>query len=342
VVQHSRNRRIVVIGASGNVGTGVLRALAAQHPDDDVVGVCRRPPTESHQDVEWRVVDLGAPSAAMDLGPVLTGADAVVHLGWAIQPVRDEARLNRVNIGGTRAVLRAMTAAGVDQLVYASSLGAYAPGATEPVDESWPDSGQRTSVYSRQKVVIERMLDHFEQENPGVAVARIRPTLVVQRDAATEIRTLFLGPLVPRPALALLRDGALPLVPLPAGISLQFVHADDVGDAVVRILDRRAVGPFNLAADILDIDELAALLGARAVPVPPASVRAAVVALHAAHAVPVSPGWYDVAMNTPVMNTSRARVELGWVPRYSSAQGARELLDGLAGGVAGPTAALGA
>jgi nucleoside-diphosphate-sugar epimerase len=342
MIEDSRNRTIVVTGASGNVGTGVLRALAEQHPDAHVVGVCRRPPADAHHDVDWRVVDLGSPSAAADLGPVLRGADAVVHLGWAIQPVRDEEQLDRVNIDGTRALLRAMVAEGVDQLVYASSLGVYAPGATEPVDERWPDSGQRTSVYSRQKVVIERMLDHFEHENPGVAVARIRPTLVVQRDAATEIRTLFLGPLVPRPALALLRDGALPVLPLPAGLALQFVHADDVGDAVVRILDRRAVGSFNLAADALDIDELAALLGARAVPVPPGSVRAAVVALHAAHAVPVSPGWYDVAMNTPVMNTARARDELGWVPRYSSTQGAQELLDGLATGAVGPTAAMGA
>lgn len=334
--------RIVVTGATGNVGTGVLRQLAAQHPDTQVVGVCRRPPAEVVDGVQWHVVDLASPTAAGDLAPALAGADAVVHLGWAIQPVRDEEQLDRVNIDGTRALLRAMVEQHVDHLVYASSLGVYAPGATAPVDESWPDSGQRTSVYSRQKVVIERMLDQFEHENPDVAVARIRPTLVVQRDAATEIRSLFLGPLVPRPALALLRSGALPVLPLPAGIALQFVHSDDVGDAVVRILDRRATGAFNLAADTLDTDELAALLGARAIPVPPGSVRAAVVGLYALHAVPVSPGWYDVAMNTPVMDTSRARDELGWVPRHTSTEGARELLDGLAEGAVGPTAALGA
>lgn len=335
-------RRIVVTGASGNVGTGVLRALAAQHPEVQVVGVCRRPPAEAHRGVKWHTVDLGAPGAAAALRPVFRGADAVVHLGWAIQPVRDEDTLDRINIDGTRALLRALTDEGVGHLVYSSSLGVYAPGATAPVTESWPDSGQRTSAYSRQKVVIERMLDRFEQANPDVAVARIRPTLVVQRDAATEIRSLFLGPLVPRPALALLRGGALPLLPLPAGLELQFVHADDVGDAVVRILDRRATGPFNLAADTLDADELAALLGARAVPVPPGSVRAAVVGLYALRAVPVSPGWYDVAMNTPVMDTSRARDELGWVPRHTSTDGARELIDGLAEGAVGPTAALGA
>jgi nucleoside-diphosphate-sugar epimerase len=348
-----RPRRVVVIGASGNLGTGVLRALASHHPDTQVVGVCRRPPTtDAHgagesdagvlAGVQWHRVDLGSPTATADLMPVLRGADAVVHVGWAIQPVRKEEQLDLVNIQGTRALLRAIAAQGVGQLVYASSLGVYAPGATAPVVESWPDSGQRTSVYSRQKVVIERMLDKFEHDNPTVAVARIRPTLVVQRDAATEIRSLFLGPLVPRPVLALLRRGALPILPLPDGLVLQFVHADDVGDAVVRILDRRAIGSFNLAADALDSTHLAALLGARAIPVPPRSVRAAVVALYRLHAVPVSPGWYDVAMNTPVMDTSRARDELGWVPVHTSTEGARQLIDGLAEGAVGPTAAMGA
>lgn len=335
------SRRIVVTGASGNVGTGVLRALAARHPGTQVVGVCRRPPAGGDDAVRWHAVDLAAPGATADLIPVLDGADAVVHLGWAIQPVRDPPALDRVNIDGTRALLRAIVACGVGHLVYASSLGVYAPGATAPVTESWPDSGQRTSTYSRQKVVVERMLDRFEHDHPGTAVARIRPTLVVQRTAAHEIRSLFLGPLVPRPVLSLLRGGALPVLPLPEGLELQFVHADDVGDAVVRILDRRATGPFNLGADTLDADGLAALLGARAVPVPREQVRALVTGLHALHAVPVSPGWYDVATNSPVMDSSRARDELGWTPGHTSAQGARELLDGLAEGAAGPTPATG-
>jgi nucleoside-diphosphate-sugar epimerase len=209
------------------------------------------------------------------------------------------------------------------------------------VDERWPVSGQRSSTYSRHKVQLETMLDRFEREHPGVAVARIRPTLVVQREAATEIRSLFLGPLVPRPVVALLRRGLLPVLPLPDGIALQFVHADDVGDAVVRILQRRATGAYNLAADALDDNRLAALLGARPLAVAQASVRAVVSALYALRAVPVSPGWFDVALNTPLMDTSRARSELGWQPRRSSTEGARELIDGLAEGAVGASPALG-
>lgn len=336
--------RIVVTGASGNVGTGVLRALAAQLPQARVMGVCRRPPRSGaapYDRVEWHPVDLGDPGAEEALGPALRGADAVVHLAWAIRPVRAEAQLHRANVDGTRALLRAVAAAGIDRVVVASSLGAYAPGAVVPVDERWPVSGQRSSTYSRHKAELEQLLDRFEREHPAVAVARIRPTLVVQREAAAEVRALYLGPLVPRPVLALLRRGAVPVLPLPSGIALQFVHADDVGDAVVRILQQRATGAFNLAADALGAGPLAALLGARPVAVVQAGVRSVVAGLFALRAVPVSPGWLDVALNTPLMDTSRARSVLGWRPRRTSTEGARELIDGLAEGAVGASPALG-
>lgn len=336
--------RIVVTGASGNVGTGVLRRLAAGLPDAEVVGLCRRPPTSGHpyDRARWSALDVAARSAATELEQAFRGATAVVHLAWAIQPVRHEDVMHRINVDGTAAVLRAVRAAGVPHLVYASSLGAYAPGAAGPVDESWPDSGQRTSAYSRQKVAVERMLDRFERERPDIVVARFRPTLVVQRAAAAGLKTLYLGPLVPRPALAALRAGALPVLPLPSGIALQFVHADDVGDAVVAMLARRAGGVFNLAADPLDAAGLAAVVGARPWEVSRAGMRSALWALWTLRALAVSPGWFDVATNTPLLDTSRARCELGWTPRYSTADGARELLDGLADGAVGGSPALGA
>jgi UDP-glucose 4-epimerase len=337
-------RKIVVTGASGNVGTGVLRALAAALPGDDVVGVCRRPPTHGpvYESVSWHRVDLSTTSAVEDLAPAMQHADVVIHLALALRPTGDEDYLYRVNVLGTHAVLKAMSAAGVQQLIYASSLGVYAPGATGPVPEIWLASGQRSSVYSRHKVIAETLVDEFADTHPEVVVARIRPTLVVQRESAWEVRSLYLGPFVPRAVLKLLRRQALPFLPLPAGIALQFVHADDVGDAVVRLLQRRVEGAFNLAADILDTRALARLVGARPVAVNPRRIRTIVAALHAAHVVAVTPGWYDVAMNSPLMDTSRARTELGWRPTRPSADSAMELLDGLALGSVGSSAAMGA
>lgn len=337
--------RVVVTGASGNVGTGVLRALAAQLPDSEVVGVCRRPPTHGapYTRVRWHAVDLAAPSAVADLAPAMAGADVVIHLALAVQPVRDEEYLYRANVVGSQAVFDAMAAAGVKQLVYASSLGIYAPGAGAPgpVTEDWPTTGQQTSVYSRHKVMVEKILDDFEAAHPEVAVARFRPTVVVQREAAWLIKNLYLGPVVPRSALEMLRRRELPVLPLPAHLKLQFVHADDVGDAVVRLTAQRARGSFNIAADVLDTPALAALVGAQPVAVPPKAVRTAVSALSAARIVALTPGWYDVAFQTPQMDTTKARETLGWAPKRSSTESARELIEGLADGAVGDSAAMG-
>ncbi len=336
--------KIVVTGASGNVGTGVLRALARTLPGTEIVGICRRPPAAApaYGSVTWHRVDLSRGSAVHDLAPAMQGADVVIHLALALQPTDDEDYLSRVNVAGTQAVLNAMAGAGVGQLVYASSLGVYAPGATNPVTEDWPHTGQQTSAYSRDKVAAEKLVDEFADAHPGVAVARFRPTLVVQRESAWEVQTLYLGPFVPRAVLKLLRRRVLPVVPLPAGIALQFVHADDVGDAVVRMVQTRAAGAFNLAADILDARALAGLVGGRPLVVNPRLVRTIVTALHAIHAVAVTPGWYDVAMNSPTMDISRAREELGWSPTRSSTVSAQELIDGLASGAVGFSAAMGA
>lgn len=335
--------RVVVTGASGNVGTGVLRALSRQLPDTEVIGVCRRPPSagDVYERVHWHAVDLSSPDAADRLAPAMANADVVVHLALAVQPVRDDDYLYRANVLGTQAVLTAMTTAGITQLVYASSLGIYAPGATAPVSEEWPDTGQQTSTYSRHKVIVERILDQYVLEHPETAVARFRPTVVVQRQAAWLIRSLYLGPFIPRAALELLRRRAVPVLPLPTGLGLQFVHADDVGDAVVRLIQHRARGSFNIAADVLDTPAVAALVGARPIDVSPPLVRMVVSALSRVRLVAVTPGWFDVATNTPLMDTTKARTELGWAPTRSSTDSALELLDGLADGASGMSAATG-
>lgn len=335
--------RIVVTGASGNVGTGVLRALAQQMPHAEVVGVCRRPPTRgsAYAQVRWHAVDLSLPDAAVRLAPAMEGADIVVHLALAVQPVRDADYLYRANVLGTQAILAAMTTARVQRLVYASSLGIYAPGATAPVSEAWPDTGQKASTYSRNKVIVERILDQFELEHPETVVSRFRPTVVVQRDAAWLIRSLYLGPYVPRLALQALRARLLPVLPLPTGIALQFVHADDVGDAVVRMIERRVRGSYNIAADVLDSPAVAGLVGARPVNVNPGLVRRVVVALNRAGVIALTPGWYDVATETPLMDTTKAQAELGWTPTRSSTESAWELIDGLADGATGSSAATG-
>ena len=163
--------------------------------------------------------------------------------------------------------MEAVAAAGVPALVYASSVGAYSPGPKDRrVDETWPTGGVPSSFYSRDKAEVERLLDAFEREQPGVRVVRLRPGLIFQRGAASEIRRLFAGPFLPS---RLVDPRWIPIVPRHPRLRFQAVHADDVADAYRRAIVGDARGAFNVAAEpVLDGEALGRLLDARPVPVP--------------------------------------------------------------------------
>lgn len=126
--------KVLVTGASGNIGTRVTTALKAAPEVDEIVGLSRRRPDPVPDDLTWVSADLGTD----DLTDAVRGADVVVHLAWLLQPSHDDDALWRANVVGTRRLLHACAAAGVGAVVHASSLAAYGPGPKERVDESWP------------------------------------------------------------------------------------------------------------------------------------------------------------------------------------------------------------
>jgi UDP-glucose 4-epimerase len=324
--------RVVVTGASGNVGTSLLRALESEAAVTSVVGLARRRPELELAKTTWATADV----AADDLTGHFGGADVVVHLAWLIQPSHDPFTLWRTNVVGTERVLAAASQAGVRALVCASSVGAYSPGPKDrQVDESWPTHGVTTSSYSRDKAYQERLLDLFERDHPQARVVRLRPALTFKREAASEIRRFFLGPLVPG---SLARADAIPVVPKVKRLRTQAVHADDVAQAYRLAVVGDARGPFNLAVDpVLDADAVAALLDARRVRVPAGLLKAGAAATWRLHLQPVSPGWLDLALQSPLLDAGRARAELGWRPRRDATETLQELLAGLREGAGGPT-----
>jgi len=221
--------------------------------------------------------------------------------------------------------------AGVPAIVYASSVGAYSPGPKDRlVDESWPTEGIRSSFYARHKVAVERALDRLEREQPAIRVVRMRPALIFKAQAATEIRRLFAGPFLPR---SLLRPELIPVVPDVERLRFQAVHSLDVGDAYRRAVLSDARGAFNLAAEPpIGPGELAEILNARPVRVPARALRAAAAAAFTLHLSPTEPGWLDMALAVPLMDSARARRELGWEPARGASESLIELIAGMRAG----------
>jgi UDP-glucose 4-epimerase len=318
--------RVVVTGATGNVGTSVLEALGEESKVKSIAGIARRLPEIEMPKVEW----IGADVNEVELAPFFAGADAVIHLAWAIQPSRDEAVTERINVEGSRRVFDAAAAAKVPALIYASSVGAYSPGPKQrQVDESWPVDGIPTSFYSRHKAATEDMLDELEGRAPNLRIVRLRKALIFKTEAASEIRRLFAGPFLPG---FLVRKQLIPLLPRVPRLRFQAVHSRDVGQAYRQAVVRDVHGAFNIAAEPeIGIDELCGFFGARSFPLPAGALRAAADLSWKLRLQPSPAGWIDLALGVPMMDTTRARTELGWEPTVTSLEALDDLLEGFRG-----------
>ena len=325
--------KVVVTGATGNVGTSVVAALSADPAVTEIVGLARRP-------AGWaapKVCSLAIDIRTDDLAPAFDGATAVIHLAWMFQPTRKPLVTWDNNVLGSLRVFDAAAAAGVETLIHASSVGAYSPGPADGslVDESWPTHALPTAAYGREKSYLERALDAFECSHPDVRVVRMRPCFLFKAEAATEQRRIFAGPLLPA---RLVGHKLLPLVPDVPGLTFQALHTDDVADAYLRAVHEPVRGSFNLAGDPpITPAQLAGIFGARPVRLPAGALLTGTRLAYSTHAVPSPPELVELFLSLPLLDAGRAAAELGWRPARSGPEALESLLHGWRNGADLPT-----
>ncbi len=324
--------RVVVTGASGNVGTSLVRLLNDEESVDHIIGIARRLPEEGTLGAEWRQIDVSRD----DLSDTFRGADAVVHLAWVDQPARKPSYLRDVNVGGSARVFEAAAAARVRTLLYASSSGAYsrAPSGTV-LGESWPTDGVPTSTHSRHKAEVEHLLDRFQREHQFVRVVRVRSSLALKAEAASGFRRKYFGGLATVAGACVSRMSVFPEVP---GVAIDVVHTDDLAEAYRLALFGSVTGAYNVAATpSLDGAAIADQLGFRRIRVGADLARKAVALGWTLRLTSFEPGWVDLAISSASVDTARATDELGWKPAHTGYQVLRETAEGLRTGAGFPT-----
>jgi UDP-glucose 4-epimerase len=321
---------VAVTGPTGDIGRSLLRVLERNPRVGRITAMARRPfdpAAESLHKVQYHRADVLDAEAVSE---VIAGANVVVHLAFMIMGgARDT---TEINLTGSRNVFGAAIDAGVERLVYASSVAAYGFGADNPpvLTEDLEPRGTQRHYYSAQKAELELALRELLAGN-DVAAYVFRPCIVAGPDALTLVETIpyvQLSDKMPAPILRALELMPMlrPVIPDP-GIPFQLVHHDDVATALeAAVLGRGEPGVYNLAGDgTLTLADLADALGWYSIPVPELAVGAAAELVARLPFMPDEAQWIESGRRPVIMDTSRARTLLGWQPRHD----ARETLEAM-------------
>jgi UDP-glucose 4-epimerase len=315
---------VAVTGPTGQIGTAAVTALERDPAVERIHGMARRPFDPASMGwlkTTYRqgdILDRGAVDA------LVADADVVIHLAFVIMGSRDESQ--RVNVAGTRNVFQACASGAYRsrprRLVYTSSVAAYGYHSYNPVPltEDVSTRGSPEHYYSEQKAALEAALARITQGSP-LEVFVLRPCIVAGPNAR------LLAEAMPWNWVPLVRSvtRAIPLfktlVPDP-GFPLQLVHHYDVAAAIALAATTSApAGAYNIAGDgVVSMSDVVAALGGRPVRVPAVAATVVLGALARLPFVPSAAQWLHVARTSVVMDTSKAKTQLSWTPRYTSAQ----------------------
>lgn len=303
-------RTVAVTGANGLLGTRLVESLRRRGDVERVLALDLEVPGASAPGVDARVVDVRDPG----IGEVLAGVDALVHLAFVVQPIRDEQAMHDVNVEGSRNVLRAAAEAGVRRLVVLSSATAYGahPDNDVPLREDAPLRGNPELAYARHKVEVEQWLWPWAEGLADTSVAALRPSIVTGPGLDNVITRLL-----ETPPFVTIRGHRPPL---------QFTHVEDVVAAIELLLDDESLtGAFNCAAEgWLSHDEFLSIVGVRTVDLPLEVAHQLAHRLWGLGVSPVPPGYLHYAMHPWVVAVDRL-VEAGWRPRHSNRDALAEL-----------------
>jgi len=320
---------VAVTGPTGTLGFGLMPLLQADDRVAHVTGVARRPfdpGAHGWTKTEYRRGDVRDPEVLRD---AFRGADVVVHLAFQVTGAAPGETIRSVNIDGTLNVFDAAVAAGARRFVYASSVAAYGFHRDNPIGmtEDWLVRPARRLFYAQEKAELERLLRERAARPGSPDLYLLRPCIVAGPHAVGA-KSLPRGPLGALARAAARWAGRIPFPVLAPELPVQLVHEQDVGQALLLcVVAAGPAGAYNIAADgLVTVGTLARELGMLPVPVPGRAIQTAARAAAALPFLPPVAQWVEAASHPAIMDTSRAKNELGWVPRYTALDTLRDTL----------------
>ena len=327
-----RDLTVAVTGPTGTFGFGLIPLLQADSRVARIVGVARRPfdpAAYGWTKMTYHRGDVRDPEA---LQAAFGDADVVVHLAFLVTGIASREVIQSVNVEGTLNAFRAAAAAGARRFVYSSSVAAYGFHPDNPVGmtEDWPVRAAARLFYAQEKAELERLLrDEASARPAGPALYLLRPSIVAGPHAVGAKGQLP-DALAPLGRWLAGWPGRL-LVPVPVlvpALPLQLVHEEDMGQALLLcVVAAGPPGAYNIAADgILTAADVAREAGLLPLPLPARPAQVAALTMTALPFLPPVAQWVEAASHPAIMDTTRAKRELGWAPRFTALEALRDTL----------------
>lgn len=293
---------IAITGISGYLGQRLFGVLDADPAIARIVGIDRDDPPSVSPKLEFHRVDIRDP----DLAKALPGVDVLVHLAYALDPMRDEALMRDINVGGTKNVLDSAGSVGAPRLVYVSSGMVYGahPDNEIPLNERSPLRANDDFAYAAHKLESEVLVAAFVSANPGTMVTVFRPATVFGPNVEN-----FRSRALEAPRVLTVRGYEPPM---------QLVHEEDVTSALAVAVRQPMPGVYNVAADgYLTASEVGAIAGKRRLELPEAVAFSLAERLWRAGISESPPGELHFLMHPWVMANDRLK-SCGWEPKHSN------------------------
>ena len=300
--------KYLITGGSGYIGSR-LTDLLVQHEDNEVVNLDIRAPAVPRSRtrfVHMDIRDRGIAALIAEERP-----DALVHLAFVLNPIRDEHRMYDIDVNGTANVLDAAAAAGVPHLLVASSTTAYGawPDNPVPIPEEHPVRGLPAYEYARDKTEIDRLCQLWAAQHPESTMTIVRPTIVFGPNVDNYIVRFWENAALRRAAgrarrgLAVRARGRRGRRDVAAAVRAarrhlqpdRGRHGQDVGGG-------------------RDRGEEGAQDAAEAVPADGRRILEAAAAATSRH----RPGQIEFVLHPWIASNEKLKSELGWTPRYTS------------------------
>ena len=299
--------RYLITGGAGYIGSRLVDYLSGREETEAIVIADVKPPAGFRPKTSYRELDVrdkhAVRAAFSEERP-----GAVVHLAFLLNPIHDEAAMYDVDVNGTQNVLEAAAAADVEQMLVTSSTTAYGAFADNPVPltEDDPVRGAPDFSYARDKAESDRLCQLWALEHPERTMTIVRPCIVFGPEVDNYIVRLWLK----NPFRA---DFGM------ADPPMQFVHVDDVAEALILLLEGRHAGAYNVAADgYISVAEASDAIGLKARRVPYKAYKRVAGALWKARVSEAPAGQLEFAIHPWVASNQKLKDTTGWTPRWTS------------------------